>query len=65
MDFVMRSYYMLRDGGEIVALCRTENVNKPIYKKWLDDRDAELLEFNYKNWQDKTKVKTEPLQKLI
>ena len=26
MDFVMRSYYMLRDGGEIVALCRTENV---------------------------------------
>jgi 16S rRNA G1207 methylase RsmC len=33
MEFVIRSYYMLRNGGEIVALCRTENLNKPIYKK--------------------------------
>ncbi len=55
MDFVIRSYHMLRDGGEIVALCRTENVNKSQYKQWLDDRDADVLEFTYKNWQDKTK----------
>ena len=46
---------MLRDGGELICLCRTENVNKPQYKKWLDDHDAELLEFTYKNWEDKTK----------
>jgi hypothetical protein len=64
MDFVMRSYYMLRDGGEIVALCRTENVNKPIYKKWLDNHDAELLEFNYKNWQDKTKGEDGTIAKI-
>ena len=52
-DFLMRAYYMLKDGGELICLCRTENVNKPIYKKWLNDRDAEFLEFNYKNWEDK------------
>ena len=57
-DFLIRCYYMLRDGGELLCLCRTENVNKPQYKKWLDDRDAELLEFSYKNWED-TKTKGE------
>jgi hypothetical protein len=64
MDFVMRCYYMLKDGGELIALCRTENVNKPIYKKWLNDRDAELLEFNYKNWQDKTKGEDGTIAKI-
>ena len=32
-DFLIRCYYMLRDGGELICLCRTENVNKPQYKK--------------------------------
>ena len=40
-DFLMRAYYMLKDGGELICLCRTENVNKPIYKKWLDNHDAD------------------------
>ena len=63
-DFLMRAYYMLKDGGELICLCRTENVNKPQYKKWLDNHDAELLEFNYKNWQDKIKGEDGKIAKI-
>ena len=30
------------------CLCRTEKVNKKQYKEWLENHEAELLEFTYK-----------------
>jgi hypothetical protein len=36
----------------------------PQYKKWLDNHDAELLEFTYKNWQDKTKGEDGSIPKI-
>ncbi len=56
---------MLRDGCEIVASCRTENLNKKEYKEWLNYH-AELLEFSSKNWEDKkTKGRDSKIAKLI
>ena len=51
IDFVMRAYYMLKPGGELIALVKSENANKAEYSKWLDEHDAEIIEFEYKDWE--------------
>jgi hypothetical protein len=54
MDFVMRSYYMLKPGGELIALVKSENANKSEYSKWLNEHDAEIIEFTYRDWEAST-----------
>ena len=51
IDFVKRAYYMLKDGGELIALVKSENANKAEYSKWLNEHNAEVIEFEYKDWE--------------
>ena len=54
IDFVMRAYYMLKPGGELIALVKSENANKAEHSKWLDQHDAEIIEFTYRDWEAST-----------
>ena len=65
IDFVMRAYYMLKPGGELIALVKSENANKAEYSKWLDEHDAEIIEFTYRDWEaSKEKGKTSFIKKI-
>ena len=51
IDFVKRSYYMLKDKGELIALVRTENTQKEEFKIWLKNHDCIIHNFDHKNWE--------------
>lgn len=57
IDFVKRAFYMLKKGGELIAL--TSRINKEEDKKWLKEQRAEVIDFNYKNWTDTSKKTAE------
>ena len=53
IDFVKRAFYMLKKGGELIAL--VSRVYKEDDKKWLNDNRADIININVKNWTDKSK----------
>lgn len=52
-DFVKRAFYMLKKGGELVAL--VSQVKKEEQLKWYKERDAEIINISVKNWTDTSK----------
>ena len=44
---------MLEDKGELIALCGQISDEK--WKKWIKDNNGEIIDFEYKNWTDKSK----------
>jgi tRNA1(Val) A37 N6-methylase TrmN6 len=65
IDFVKRAYYMLKDGGELIALVRYENSQKKQYLDWLEEKKAIIMPFEYKNWEEgKTKGKLSKISKI-
>lgn len=51
MDFVEKSYKMLEVEGEIIALVRKENREKPQYANWLKSLDnVEMWDLNDQKW---------------
>ena len=57
MDFVYKCYYMLEDKGELIALCGRITDEK--WKKWIKENNGEIIDFEYKNWTDKSKKSIE------
>ena len=53
MDFVYKCYFMLEDKGELIAL--THKVTEKKWIDWIKDNDGEIINFEYKNWTDKSK----------
>ena len=53
MDFVYKCYYMLEDKGELIALCGKVTDEK--WKNWIKENNGEIINFDYKNWTDKSK----------
>ena len=53
MDFVYKCYFMLEDKGELIAL--THKVTEKKWIDWIKDNDGEIINFDYKNWTDKSK----------
>lgn len=52
IDFVKRAFYMLKKGGELIALV---GQLKEKNKKWFNDMDASIIDINVKNWKDESK----------
>ena len=52
IDFVKRAFYMLKKGGELVALVSEV---KESNKKWLKENGADIININVKNWTDTSK----------
>jgi len=52
IDFVKRAFYMLKKGGELIALVSRVKEND---KKWLKDNKADIIDINVKNWTDTSK----------
>lgn len=57
MDFVFKCYYMLENKGELIALCGQITDEK--WKKWIKENNGEIINFEYKNWTDKSKKSKE------
>jgi tRNA1(Val) A37 N6-methylase TrmN6 len=53
IDFVKRAFYMLKKGGELIAL--VSRVYKENDKKWLNEYKADIIDINVKNWTDTSK----------
>lgn len=64
IDFVKRAYYMLRNGGELIALVRTENTQKEDFKKWLKNHDCIIHNFEYKDWESSKGNKLSEIKKI-
>ena len=64
IDFVKRAYYMLKNGGELIALVKTENTEKTEFKKWLDNHDCIIHSFEYKDWQASKGNKHSEIKKI-
>lgn len=56
-DFVKRAYYMLKKGGELVAL--VGNVKKKDRDGWYKEKNARIIDFNVKKWEDPSKKSKE------
>lgn len=52
IDFVKKAFYMLKDKGELIALCGRITKKEDI--EWITAR-GEIINTSYKNWQDPTK----------
>jgi hypothetical protein len=52
IDFVKKAFYMLKDKGELIALCGRITKKEDI--DWITAR-GEIINTSYKNWQDPTK----------
>lgn len=52
-DFVKRAFYMLKKGGELVAL--VSQVRKEEDLKWYKEHKAEIININVKDWTDTSK----------
>lgn len=52
IDFVKKAFYMLKDKGELIALCGRISKQEDI--DWIKAR-GEIIDFEYKNWEDPTK----------
>ena len=48
---------MLEDKGELIALCGQISDEK--WKKWIKENNGEIIDFEYKNWTDKSKKSKE------
>lgn len=59
-DFVKRAFYMLKKGGELVAL--VGQVRKEEELKWYKEHKAEIVNINVKNWTDTSKKTKEEKQ---
>lgn len=53
MDFVKKSFYMLKDKGELIAL--VSRVSKPEWIKWIKDNGGDINNLDVKNWEDNSK----------
>lgn len=60
MDFVKKSFYMLKDKGELIAL--VSRVSKPEWIKWIKDNDGNIENIDVKNWEDKSKLSKEEIK---
>jgi predicted RNA methylase len=52
IDFVKRAFYMLKKGGELIALVSQVKENN---KEWLKENGADIIDINVKNWTDTSK----------
>jgi len=52
IDFVKRAFYMLKKGGELIALVGQV---KESNKEWFNKNGASIIDFNVKNWTDTSK----------
>lgn len=52
IDFVKKCYYMLKEGGELIALTSSLNDKN---RKWVKDLKGIVYDFEYKNWEDVSK----------
>lgn len=52
IDFVKRAFYMLKKGGELIALVSQVKENN---KQWLKENGADIIDINVKNWTDTSK----------
>jgi len=52
IDFVKRAFYMLKKGGELIALVSQV---KESDKEWFNNNGASIINFDVKNWTDTSK----------
>jgi predicted RNA methylase len=59
-DFVKRAFYMLKKGGELIAI--TAQVNKKEDLDWYNKFNANIINMTVKNWMDTSKKTKEEKQ---
>ena len=64
IHFVQKAYYMLKNGGELIALVRTENSQKEEFKKWLKNHNAIIHDFETKDWEASKNNKLSEIKRI-